>query len=282
MSIPTDGEVLLEAERALRHYGRVALCQLVRTEGSTPGKSGWKLVVRVDGTTAGNLGGGAFEAMVKKDASEKLTEADPVAEVRRYYLTEEAVRGEPTGMVCGGLAEVFMEVLTAPPVIVVCGGGPVGQALAANSLLCGFEVLVVDDRDEFRRPELFAPEVRIAEVSQGFESDFLGADSQRELYVAIVSRCWETDLAALASVLRQDPSRLRYLGLMGSARKIDHVKVELDKQGLSLAGVDLRAPIGLSIGGDTPSEIAVSILAEMIQVRSTDRSAPAVTMSRRG
>ncbi len=272
MSIPTDGEVLLEAERALRDHGRVALCQVVRTEGSTPGKSGWKLVVRANGTTAGNLGGGAFEAMVKQDAKEKLAETDPAPEVRRYYLTEDAVKGEPTGMVCGGLVEVFVEVLISSPVIVICGGGPVGQALAANSLLCGFEVLVVDDRDEFRRPELFEPGVRIAKASKGFEADFLSAHSDRELYVAIVSRCWETDLAALASVLRQHPERMRYLGLMGSARKIDHVKRDLNRLGHSLDDVDFHAPIGLRIGGDTPSEIAVSILAEMIQVRSESRS----------
>jgi xanthine dehydrogenase accessory factor len=269
--IPTDGEVLAEAERALRDHGRVALCQLIRTEGSTPGKIGWKLVVRTDGTSAGNLGGGAFEAMVMKDAAEKLSERDPVAEVRRYYLTEEAVQGEPTGMVCGGMAEVFVEVLTSRPLIAICGGGPVGQALAANGLLCGFDVLVVDDRDEFRRPELFAPEVRILGEG-GFEADFPTEDAGRELYVAIVSRCWETDLAALGSVLRQSPAQLRYLGLMGSARKIERIRRELADQGNSLAEVDLRAPIGLQIGGDTPGEIAVSILAEMIQVRAEARS----------
>jgi xanthine dehydrogenase accessory factor len=271
MPIPTDGEVLAEAERALRDQGRVALCQLIRTEGSTPGKMGWKLVVRPDGTSAGNLGGGAFEAMVKKDAAGKLSETDPVAELRRYYLTEEAVQGEPTGMVCGGMAEVFVEVLTSRPLIAICGGGPVGQALAANGLLCGFDVLVVDDREEFRSPELFAPEVRIVGEG-GFEADLPAEDAERELYVAIVSRCWETDLAALGSVLRQNPRRLRYLGLMGSARKIERIRRELAEQGNSLAEVDLRAPIGLQIGGETPGEIAVSILAEMIQVRSEARA----------
>src|SRR6202035_4498174 len=97
--------VLAEAERSLHSQGRVVLCQIVRAEGSTPGKVGWKLLARPDGTFFGNLGGGA-------------------------------------------LAEVFLEVLTAAPVLVVCGGGPVGQALARGATLAGFELLVADDREE--------------------------------------------------------------------------------------------------------------------------------------
>jgi xanthine dehydrogenase accessory factor len=96
---------------------------------------------------------------------------------------------------------------------------------------------------------------------------------QRDLYVAIVSRCWETDLAALASVVSQQPERLRYVGLMGSRRKVDRVRRELASRDIDLADVDLKAPIGLPIGGETPGELAVSILAEMIQVRSQTRRA---------
>src|SRR3954462_8186565 len=110
MQTPIPADVLAEAERSLQSQGRVVLCQIIRAEGSTPGKPGWKLLVRPDGTAFGNLGGGAFEALVKADALARL--ARPVdSEVKRYYFTEEAVKGEPTGMVCGGLAEVFLEVM---------------------------------------------------------------------------------------------------------------------------------------------------------------------------
>src|SRR5512134_3547392 len=148
-------EVLTETERSLQLHGRVVLCQIVRAEGSTPGKVGWKLLARPDGTFYGNLGGGAFEALVKADALAKLRAGAGVdaSEVKRYYLTEEATKGEPTGMVCGGMAEVFLEVMVAAPVLVICGGGPVGQALARAAALAGFECLVADDRAEFRRPE---------------------------------------------------------------------------------------------------------------------------------
>ncbi len=267
MPLPSISETLAAAERLLRRDGRVALCQIVRTEGSTPGKPGWKMAIAAGGEVVGNLGGGAFEALVQDDARAKLAEERPRSEVKRYYLTEKAVRGEPTGMVCGGFAEVFLEVLVERPVLVVCGGGPVGQALAANAALCGFELLVADDRAEFRRPELFPEGTRFAEVDRDYRQDFLAADARRELSAAVVTRCWETDLAALASILRQAPPGLVYLGLMGSRRKVERVAAELASRGFDLGAVNFHAPIGVPTGGDTPGEIAVSILAEVIRER---------------
>jgi len=265
ITIPGPADVLAETERSLQRHARVVLCQIVRAEGSTPGKPGWRLLARPDGTVYGNLGGGAFEALVKADAQAKLANGRAPSEVKRYYFTEEAVKGEPTGMVCGGMAEVFLEVLAAPPVLAVCGGGPVGQALARAASLAGFELLVADDREEFRHPELFPPGARMVEVGRDYEEDFLSPVLHRDLYVAVVSRCWETDTAALVAIVRQAPPRLRYLGLMGSRRKIARVRDEVAARGADLSRHSLHAPIGLPIGGDSPGEIAISILAEIIQ-----------------
>lgn len=270
MKTPGPADVLAETERSLHSHARVVLCQIVRAEGSTPGKPGWKLLARPDGSMYGNLGGGAFEALVKADALAKLTNGTgdrSLSEVKRYYFTEEAVKGEPTGMVCGGMAEVFLEVLTAVPVLAICGGGPVGQALARAGALAGFDLLVADDRPEFRRPEIFPAGARLAAVGREYEEDFLAPYLHRDLYVAVVTRCWETDTAALAAIVRQAPSRLRYLGLMGSRRKIARVRDEVAARGVDLAHHSLHAPIGLPIGGDSPGEIAISILAEIIQTR---------------
>lgn len=263
----SPAEVLAEVGRALAADGRLVLCHIVRAQGSTPGKPGWRLAVRADGSALGNLGGGSFEALVKADAAAKMADPCAASEVKRYYFTEKAVRGEATGMACGGMAEVFLEVMTAPPVLAICGGGPVGQALARAGDLAGFEPVVVEDRDEFREPGLFPEGTRFAAVGRGFEGDFLAPWARRELYVAVVTRCWETDVAALAGVLRQRPERMRYLGLMGSARKIARVKKEVEDAGHDLERVDLKAPIGLPVGGDTPGEIAIAILAEVLASR---------------
>ncbi len=267
MATPSVAEVLAEVPRALEECARVALCQIVRVQGSTPGKTGWKMLVRPGGATFGNLGGGSFEAMVRRDAS-RLLETSRPSTVERYYLTEDSVKGQPTGMVCGGMVEVLLEVLAARPVLVICGGGPVGQALARQAAACDFEVAVADDREDFRQPGLFPAGTHCVEVSRGYDEDFVADWRHRELFVAVVSRCWETDLAATASILRSRPESLRYLGLMGSRRKIARVTSELEKLSHDLTGVPWHAPIGLAIGGTTPAEIAVSIAAEMIQERS--------------
>lgn len=244
------------------------LCQIVRAEGSTPGKPGWKLLVARGGAPYGNLGGGSFEALVAADAAAKLADPGAASEVKRYYLTEEAVRGQATGMVCGGMMEVFLEVMTAPPVLLVCGGGPVGRALAQAGALAGFEPLVAEDRAELRDAEAFPPGTGLVEVDRDFTGDWLSPWSRRALYAAIVTRCWETDVAALDSLLRQSPATgYAYLGLMGSRRKVRRVVAEIEQRGHDLSAIDLRAPIGLDVGGDTPGEIAIGVLAEVLAVR---------------
>jgi xanthine dehydrogenase accessory factor len=265
---PTPPQLLGSLGRRVERGERVALCQIVRTEGSTPGRLGWKMVIRSDGSHSGNLGGGAFEAMVQADARAMLAEPAPAPAVKRYYLTESAVRGEPTGMVCGGMAEVLLEVLMPNPLLVVCGGGLVGQAVAASAAFCDFDLLLAEDRAEFRRSELFPAGCRFAEVDREYSQPFLAGDEAREILVVVVTRCWETDLAALASVLRRAPPNLRYLGLLGSRRKVQRVRQELERRGAPLAAVPFFGPVGVPIGADSPAEIAVSILAEIIGVRS--------------
>ena len=283
MREPTLAEVLANVDALLREHGRAALCQIVRAEGSTPGKAGWKLLLMPDGSLLGNLGGGAFEALVKADAAALLRRDDPQptpGEIKRYYCTEDAVRGQATGMVCGGMAEVFLEVLESSPLLVLCGGGPVAQAVARGAGLAGFELLVVEDRAEFLRAELFPEGTRTVRVGREYPDDFLKPFARREIYAAVVTRCWETDTAALAAILRQAPPRLRYLGLMGSRRKIVRVRAELAIRNYGSDLALLRAPIGLPIGGDSPGEIALSILAELVQVRNqptAERAVPSLT-----
>lgn len=266
-SAPGPLDVLRRAPEAVERHGRAVLAQIVRAEGSTPGKAGWKMVIVPDGSFYGNLGGGAFEAMVVADAGKLLEERRPACSLERYYLTEEAVKGQPTGMVCGGMTEVFLEPMAAPPLLAVFGGGPVGQAVARAGELAGFDLLVVDDRAEYRRPELFPDGCHLPPADRSFASDVFAAFPGREVYVAVVSRCWETDTAALAEILARPPAGLAYVGLMGSRRKVERVRAELTGRGIDLSAFPFHAPIGLSLGGDSPGEIAISILAQVQKVR---------------
>lgn len=287
--------VLAAVAPQLARHGRVALCQVVRVEGSTPGKLGWRLLVCPDGEAIGNLGGGAFEAMVQADALTRLRAGDRASGVERYYLTEQAEKGHATGMVCGGMVEVLLEVLVAAPTLVVCGGGPVGQALTQAGALAGFSLVVADDRADWRDPLRFpagtsvaawAPRIEVAPTAASDASapaagatppglrrlhEVLAALAGREVAVAVVTRCWETDLLALREVLGPPPGRLPagafYLGLMGSRRKIARICQELASLGYGVGELPLRAPIGLAVGGDTPGEIAIAVLAEILAVR---------------
>ncbi len=256
-------EVLHQALHQIEAGRKVAICHILEIQGSVPCRPGWKKLITDDETTFGNLGGGAFEAQVIADALQQL-QGTSTGIRDRYYFTEKAKQGLATGMSCGGYAEVWIEVMCASPVLVVCGGGPVGQALAVHGSLCGFEVLVADDRAEFADPELH-PNAQVVVVQSDYQNLKLDRFESRDLYVCVVSRAWDVDAAALRSVLEQERKNLRYLGLMGSRRKIAKVKEHLADLGPGVESI--RAPIGLAIGGQTPAEIAVSIVAELIQVR---------------
>lgn len=256
--------VLGEALRRLPVAGAVAVCHVLEVQGSTPCKPGWKKLLDPDGASFGNLGGGSFEAQVLADAAALLA-GSRRGRRQRYYFTEQASQGEATGMSCGGFAEVWLEIMTTQPTMIVCGGGPVGQALAANAAMCDFAVVVVDDRQEFADPGLH-PGAEIQRVASDYSDLDLERFVARDLYVCVVSRSWETDSAALERVLGEDPPRLRYVGLMGSRRKIDKVRAHLP--GIpAQRWARVRAPIGVDIDAETPAEIAVSILAQVIAVR---------------
>ena len=173
-------------------------------------------------------------------------------------------------MICGGSARVSIELLKAAPSLVILGGGHVGRALARLARDLGYDVTVGDDRDEYIRPERFGAGVKAVRTSRDYELPAGALPPGRDRYVAVVSRCWETDLAALRPWLAPDAPRARYLGLIGSARKVRGVLARLAEEGVPAEKLsEIRAPIGLSIGAVTPEEIAVSILARLIQVRRT-------------
>jgi xanthine dehydrogenase accessory factor len=255
----------------LEARGRLALASVIETRGSGPSRVGRKFLVYEDGTFWGTIGGGPFEALVVADAGDLFRGGK--ARLTKWYDFFEREIGpgdehEPTNMICGGSARVFIEVLKAAPALVVVGGGHVGLALARLGRELGFEVLVGDDRQEYAAPSRFPEGVRPVRTNRDYQIPAEALAPGRDRYVAVVTRCWETDLAALRPWLADDAPPARYLGLIGSARKVRGVLSRLAQEGVPPERIAaIRAPIGLPIGAVTPEEIAVSILAEITAER---------------
>jgi len=262
-------EVLEAALRAEARGERAALVTVVTTEGSTPQKAGARMLVHADGRIVGTIGGGCLEAEMTWRAREAIEGRRP--RLVSYDLTPDQA-GED-GLVCGGRMQVFIEPIEGTPVLCLFGAGHVAQPLARMAKACGFRVELVDDRIKFANAERF-PEADLIVVD-----DFTAATGKMTLgpntYAVVVTRGHKGDGEALRAVLGRG---LRFVGLLGSRPKVVHIFAALQEAGARAEDLaEVHAPLGLEIGAQTPEEIAVSILAEMIAVRrgvdpSTSRS----------
>lgn len=244
----------------------VVVATVVRDSGSVPRRTGAKMLVESDGGTSGTVGGGLFEQRVIRDALAALKRER--SETRGYSFSPDGPLregDESFGAVCGGRVDVFLEVVMPAERLLIVGGGHCGSALARAASLLDFSIIVADDRDEHSRLEDF--NVPGVEKVLRLESDFSQLpEADEHTYVVLVSKGFITDTNALRRVIR---SRAAYIGMIGSLQKRDVVFEKLRAEGISeeeLARV--HAPIGLEIGAETPAEIAVSILAQIIQERA--------------
>jgi xanthine dehydrogenase accessory factor len=249
-------EAVLQAEASGEP---AAMVTVVATEGSTPQKAGARMLVFGDGRIVGTIGGGCLEAEMSWRAREAIGGRRP--RLVSYDLTPDQA-GED-GLVCGGRMQVFIEPIEGTPVLCLFGAGHVAQPLARMAKACGFRVELADDRVKFANAERF-PEADAIVVD-----DFVAAAGRMTLgpnsYAIVVTRGHKGDGEALQAVLGRG---LRFVGLLGSKPKVVHIFAALEEKGVpreELARV--HAPLGLEIGAQTPDEIAVSILAEMIAVR---------------
>jgi xanthine dehydrogenase accessory factor len=159
--------------------------------------------------------------------------------------------------------QVLVEPLIPPPLLVIAGGGHIGQALALQAGLVGFAVTVLDDRPEFADPALYPAGVvtRCGDIARELDGFPVAADT----FIAIVTRGHEHDRAALAACIRKPAA---YIGMIGSRRKVALIRKDLLESGVATEEEFNRvyAPIGLDIGAETVPEIATSIVAQLIAV----------------
>lgn len=245
--------------RALQRYERVAVATVVRAEGSTPRAQGAKMLILPDGSYSHSVGGGLFESMVVQDAQNAMASGKSVW--KKYSLNQEGQFA--IGAICGGLVEVFIEVIESDPELYIVGGGHVGQALAHAALLLGFRITIFDDRPEYSTQLQCGDGIRCILVASDY-SDI--PEPRPNTYICLVSKGFVTDESALRRVIGFD---VRYIGMIGSRRKVKTIMDHLEKDGIDRSRLDfVHAPIGVDIGSDSPQEIAISILAEIIRVKN--------------
>lgn len=235
-----------------------ALCTIIRSQGSTPRHTTSKMLVYPDGHILGSIGGGEMENRVITEALQAIQDGKP--RHLQYSMTSPA-RGDPG--VCGGQVEIFVEPIQPKPTLVVIGGGHVGKAVAHLGHWLGFHVVVNDDRPEFCTPQAipeadeFYP-LPMAELTQHLEVTPWS-------YLVLTTRGVDIDVPGLPSLLDTPAA---YIGVIGSLRRWQTARKQLLDAGVpaeKLARV--RSPMGLELNAETPQEIAVSILAEIIMLR---------------
>ncbi len=249
-------DILEEALTSIKQHNKAALCIVTETIGSGPGKAGSKMLVYSDGSSKGTIGGGAVELEVIGLAQKQLSLGKPI--MVSFNLSEDLK------MSCGGKMQVYIEPLGIIPRLIVFGAGHVGQAVAKLAPGLGFSTLVIDPREDL-----------IATIngpgSKGIVSPYLTALHDlifdENIYIVITTPNHATDETLLIQCATQ---QYAYLGMIGSRRKVEEIK----RRAIETATIPahilplIDMPIGIPIATETPAEIAISILAKLIDVKN--------------
>jgi xanthine dehydrogenase accessory factor len=252
-------DIYEEIVKLRREGRRGAVATIVSVRGSIPSFRTAKMLVRDDGSIVGTIGGGCVEADVWQAAREVMEEEKP----RSLTFNLNQNPKYDTGLVCGGTLDIFIEPVLPVPVLDLFGAGHVAVNLYKVAHNAGFDVIVVDDRETYANRERF-PEAREIHA-EDFEQSLAELAPNESAYIVIVTRGHRDDMRVLRWAV-QTPAR--YIGMIGSKRKVIAIYHELEKEGLPPELFQrVHAPVGLDIGAVTPEEIAVAITAELIALR---------------
>jgi xanthine dehydrogenase accessory factor len=244
----------------LRREGRRgAVATIVNVRGSIPSFKTAKMLVRDDGSIVGTIGGGCVEADVWQAAREVMESEKP--RTLRFDLNQDPKYD--TGLVCGGTLEIFVEPVLPPALLYVFGAGHVSVNLCKVATASGFDLIITDDRTSYATKERFPAATEVHALD--FDEATKKLDPNETSYIVIVTRGHRDDMRLLRWAVQ---TRARYIGMIGSKRKVIGIFKTLREEGLPAHLFDrVHAPIGLDIGAVTPEEIAVAITAELIAIR---------------
>src|SRR5258706_11446862 len=242
-----------------------ALCTITKSEGTTPRHIGSKMLVYEDRDFAGTVGGGELEHRVIDEAFTAIADGKPRL---LSYSMADPPRGDPG--VCGGQVEVFVEPIVPPAKVVIIGGGHVGKAVAHLAKWLGFRVAVCDDRAEFCTPEAIPDGDEFYPVPAAELPELLKITPQT--YLVMTTRGATVDVPAIPALLG---TRAAYIGVIVSGRLSPTTSKLLREKGIDEKKLSsIHSPMGLELNAETPEEIAISIMAEIIMLRNAGSGKP--------
>lgn len=250
--------IFSEAARLEEQNRPFAMAQIVDSRGSTPRHSA-QMLIRDDGTIMGTIGGGMVERKVIDEALEALREKRS----RMFHGRMARNGSDAVGSDCGGAMSVFISVHGLRPRLALIGGGHVNRAVAQSAALLGFEIAVADIYLESLNPALFPPSAQLLHA-ETFSAAVEKLAIRPDDFVLIATN--NKDREALDRLIEQP---VAWLGLLASRRKVQVFLRQLRENGVAEEHIArLHAPVGYNIGAETPHEIAISVLAEILQVKN--------------
>jgi xanthine dehydrogenase accessory factor len=252
-----DRELLQTMNQEVEAGSPGVLCTVVSVTGSTPQEVGATMWVREDGSIAGTVGGGVLEYQTIRAAQKLLVSGGD------NTLMESDLNAGESGMICGGLMKVFLQVVGREERLLIFGGGHVGKEVARMGSLLGLRVIVWDEREEFANSEKLPFCEPVACPLEELFDRIPRPNSSTAIVIGTRGHALDADVVRLL-----DGTTAAYMGMLGSKKKIRAIRDKLVGEGVSEAHMDrIFQPIGVPIKAQTPAEIAVSILAEIIAVR---------------
>ncbi|MGI5828956.1 MAG: XdhC family protein [Bradymonadia bacterium] len=237
-----------------------AVLTVIEASYSSPGRSSFKMCLKEDGSIFGSIGGGALEFSAMKEAKEMMRRGESLKTID-LVLEEKADGG--IGMACGGKVKVLIECFAPSKPLYIFGGGHIGSALTEFATRVGFAVTIIDDRPEFAADHVhpLAKEVRC----ESYETASLKGDFRQDAFFVIVTHQHSGDGVTLRGLLKRPELNPRYIGLIGSAKKLAKVFERMRDEGISEESLrSVYAPIGVNHGGQSASEIALAIATEVV------------------
>ncbi len=252
-------KTIYQALAEIEEKGQVAaLATIVRSHGSVPRQGTSKMLTYADGKTLGTVGGGELERRVRAAAMESMQDGEA-----RYLTYEMNNPTEGDAGICGGTVEVYVEPMLPKPTLLLIGAGHVGKAVVHLSKWLDFHVVIVEDNAEFCTPEHIPGGDEYLAIAMEEITNHVQINTQT--FIVMATRGADVDALALPDLLK---STAAYIGVIGSRKRW------LEASKLTRArGVDedelkrVHSPIGLEIEAETPEEIAVSIMAEVLMIR---------------